>query len=88
MKNGQLKAGYNIQTGTQNQFILNYSLHQRAGDTSCLQEHLEKFREKMGKYPEALVADAGYGSEDNYAYLEKRKVAAFVKYQSFHYEQK
>lgn len=88
MKNGQLKAGYNIQVGTQNQFILNYSLHQRAGDTSCLQEHLEKFREKMGEYPEALVADAGYGSEENYAYLEKRKIAAFVKYQSFHYEQK
>jgi hypothetical protein len=88
MKNGQLKAGYNIQVGTQNQFILNYSLHQRAGDTSCLQEHLEKFWQKMGEYPEALVADAGYGSEENYAYLEKRKIAAFVKYQSFHYEQK
>jgi hypothetical protein len=88
MRNGQLKAGYNIQTGTQNQFILNYSLHRRAGDTSCLQEHLEKFRKNMGEYPENLIADAGYGSEENYAYLENRGVAAFVKYQSFHYEQK
>ncbi len=88
MRNGQLKAGYNIQTGTQNQFIVNYSLHQRAGDTSCLQEHLEKFRKNMGKYPENLIADAGYGSEENYAYLEGRGIAAFVKYQSFHYEQK
>ena len=88
MGNGQLKAGYNIQVGTQNQFILNYTLHRRAGDTSCLQEHLEKFRENMGEYPENLIADAGYGSEDNYAYLEKRGIAAYVKYQSFHYEQK
>jgi hypothetical protein len=88
MRNGQLKAGYNIQTGTQNQFILNYSLHQRAGDTSCLREHLEKFRKNMGEYPENLIADAGYGSEENYAYLEERGIAAYVKYQSFHYEQK
>lgn len=88
MRNGQLKAGYNIQVGTQNQYILNYSLHRRAGDTSCLQEHLEKFRKHMGEYPETLIADAGYGSEENYAYLEERKIAAYVKYQSFHYEQK
>ena len=88
MRNGQLKAGYNIQTGTQNQFILNYSLHRRAGDTSCLQEHMEKFRKNMGEYPENLIADAGYGSEENYTYLEERSIAAFVKYQSFHYEQK
>jgi len=88
MRNGQLKAGYNIQVGTQNQYILNYSLHQRAGDTSCLQEHLEKFRKHMGEYPENLIADAGYGSEENYAYLEEKGITAFVKHQSFHYEQK
>ena len=88
MRNGQLKAGYNLQVGTQNQYILNYSLHQRAGDTSCLQEHLEKFHAQMGEYPENLIADAGYGSEENYAYLESNGVEAFVKYQSFHYEQK
>ncbi len=88
MRNGQLKAGYNIQTGTQNQFILNYSIHRRAGDTSCLKAHLEKFREQMGEYPENLIADAGYGSEENYAYLEDNRITAFVKYQSFHYEQK
>ena len=27
MRNGQLKAGYNVQIGTSNQFILSYSLH-------------------------------------------------------------
>jgi hypothetical protein len=88
MRNRQLKAGYNIQTGTQNQFILSYSVHQRPGDTTCLQEHLEKFAHNMGEYPEAITADAAYGSEENYAYLESKGVAAFVKYQSFHYEQK
>ena len=64
MRNGQLKAGYNIQMGTENQFILGYSIHQRAGDPGCLQEHLEKVRYWLGEYPESLIADAGYGSED------------------------
>jgi transposase len=29
MRNGQLKSGYNVQIGTENQFIVGYSLHQR-----------------------------------------------------------
>ena len=28
MKNGQLKAAYNVQMATENQFILSYSIHQ------------------------------------------------------------
>ncbi|WKL05314.1 hypothetical protein Q0F98_14895 [Paenibacillus amylolyticus] len=27
MRNGQLKPGYNVQIGTENQFVLNYSVH-------------------------------------------------------------
>jgi len=88
MKNGQLKAGYNVQVGTQNQFIPGYSLHQRPGDTLCLQEHLEKFYTNMGLYPQDVIADAGYGSEENYAWMEKRGIEAYVKYNSFHYERK
>jgi hypothetical protein len=29
MRNGQLKPGYNVQIGTENQFIVGFSLHQR-----------------------------------------------------------
>ena len=88
MRNGQLKAGYNIQMGTENQFILGYSIHQRAGDPGCLKPHLEKLRDWLGEYPEVLIADAGYGSEENYAYLKEKQIAACVKYNTFHYEQK
>lgn len=88
MRNGQLKPGYNIQMGTQNQFILGYSLHRRAGDTSCLKEHLEKFKTWLGVHPKNLVADAGYGSEENYSYLEEKQITAYVKDNRFHYEQK
>jgi len=88
MRNGQLKAGYNIQMGTENQFVLGYSIHQRPGDPGCLKPHLEKLRDWLGEYPEVLVADAGYGSEENYAYLKEKRIAACVKYNTFHYEQK
>jgi len=88
MLNGQLKAGYNIQMGTQNQFVIGYSIHQRAGDTSCLKPHLDHVRDWLGEYPESLIADAGYGSEENYTYLHDNHVTAYVKYNTFHYEQK
>ncbi|MED4955155.1 hypothetical protein ABEO75_11230 [Paenibacillus macerans] len=34
MRNGQLKPGCNVQIGTENQFIVGYSLHQRLTDTT------------------------------------------------------
>lgn len=34
-----------------------------------------------------LTADAGYGSDENYTYLEKENIEAFVKYNYFHKEQ-
>ena len=74
--------------GTENQFVVGFSIHQRAGDTSCLKEHLEQLRGWLGEYPERLIADAGYGSEENYDYLKKRNITAYVKYNTFHYEQK
>ena len=64
MRNGQLKPGYNVQIGTENQFILGYSVHQRPGDTSCMKPHLEQAREILGELPPNIVADAGYGSEE------------------------
>jgi transposase len=88
MRNGQLKAAYNIQTGTENQFIVSYSLHRRPGDTACMIEHLEKLKGKIGTLPERIVADAGYGSEENYTYLKENEVTAFVKHALFHKEQK
>ncbi|OKP95137.1 transposase [Paenibacillus sp. P46E] len=86
MRNGQLKPGYNVQIGTENQFILAYSLHPRPTDTRGFQPHMEKARQIFGRLPQTVIADAGYGSEENYAYLEKKKIQAVVKYGSYHKE--
>jgi len=87
MLNGQLKPGYNWQISTENQYILGYTIHQTTNDTNTLKAHMESLKENLGKMPDTLVADAGYGSEENYEYLENNDVEAFVKYQYFHKEQ-
>ncbi|AZR72140.1 transposase [Anoxybacter fermentans] len=88
MKNGQLKPAYNVQIGTENQFVVGYSIHQRPADSRCLIPHLEKVKEVTGKIPENVIADSGYGSEENYDYLEKANTNIYVKYNTFHKEQK
>jgi transposase len=91
MKNGQLKPAYNAQISTENQFILNYTLHQNPTDTTTLASHLEEFKKNIGEEKfsaiESLTADAGYGSEENYQLLEEFAIEAFVKYNTFDKEQ-
>ncbi|MGG3644332.1 transposase, partial [Bacillus gobiensis] len=69
MKNGQLKPGYNVQMATENQFILFYTIHQRPTDTRCFIPHLEKLASSSLPMPKTVIADAGYGSEENYLYV-------------------
>jgi len=88
MLNGQLKPGYNIQIGTENRYIVGYSIHSNPTDTKTMIPHLKHLEEKLGKLPENIVADAGYGSEENYEYLEEKKLGSYVKYNKFHWEKK
>jgi len=78
------KPAYNVQIGTEGQFVVGYSVHGRAGDTACLIPHLEGMRTHLGFLPQNVVTDAGYGSEENYAYLEQYGVGNFVKYNTFY----
>jgi transposase len=88
MKNGQLKPAYNVQIATQEQFITNLGIYQRAGDTATLPSFLEDFENAYHKQSKIVVADAGYGSEQNYEFMEDNKIEAYVKYNYFHKEQK
>jgi len=88
MKNGQLKAGYNLQMGTEGQFVVGFSVHQRPGDTGCLVPHLQGVKARLGRLPKNVIADSGYGSEENYAYLQAEQVGNYVKYNTFGKEQR
>lgn len=43
MLNGQLKPGYNVQISTEEQYVLNYTLHPNPTDTLTLPAHIEDF---------------------------------------------
>ncbi|HBV14899.1 IS1182 family transposase [Chryseobacterium carnipullorum] len=88
MQNGQLKPAYNLQISTNKQFILHYSIHPNPTDTKTLGSHLQGFEESYRKVPKELVADAGYGSEENYNLLKSNKIKAYVKYNYFRKDQK
>lgn len=83
MRNGQLKPGYNVQMGTENQFITGYSVHQKSTDTTLFAPHLATLENEFGFVPEKLIADAGYGSEENYSILESQEINGYVKYGGF-----
>lgn len=88
MKNGQLKPAYNVQLSSHNQFVVNYSLHQNPTDTTTLSAHLKSFHSLYNHYPKVLVADAGYGSEENYLLLARHKIEGYVKHSQFDREQR
>lgn len=83
MKNGHLKPGYNIQTGTENQFILGYTIHQKPSDSTTLIPHLNHLESQIGKSPKNIIADAGYGSHENYSYLKEKELGTYVKYNTW-----
>jgi transposase len=81
------KPAYNVQMGTENQFVVGFSLHPRAGDTACLIPHLKGVQATLGRLPDNVTTDAAYGSEENYAYLAEQRLGNFVKYNTFHQDQ-
>lgn len=88
MLNGQLKPGYNIQIGCENGFVVGYDIFPNPTDTRTLIPHLENVKRRLGRQPACVIADAGYGSEENYAYCDRSKIQAAIKYSMWQKEQK
>ena len=88
MNNGQTKPGYNLQIGTENQFITDFRFFHNPTDTLTMIPFLSSFSLRYGRLAKETCADSGYGSEENYAFMEKNDTEAFVKYNYFHKEQK
>ena len=69
MRNGQTKPAYNLQIMTNSQYVLGYGLMQNPTDTRTLIPFLNQL-DQNGVLGREIVADAGYGSESNYKYIE------------------
>ncbi len=80
MRNAQLKPGYNVQIGVSNEYIMVIEAYQNGADQKTFQPTLEKYNLMYDRYPTYPVADAGYGSYDNYKYCESKGMEKYQKY--------
>ena len=80
MKNGQLKPGYNLQLAVSNGFITCVGTYQNRDDQGTFSTMTDKLHQHYGEYPKNVVADAGYGSIENYLDSKDKNMRAFVKY--------
>lgn len=88
MNNGQTKPGYNLQISAENQFITDFALFPNPTDTLTLIPFFNSFLDRYGHLPSVAVADSGYGSEENYRFMDEAGMEAYVKYNRFHLEQR
>ena len=83
MRNGQLKPGYNVQISTNNQYIASYSLHQNTDRYQYADPSSAAAYTGLRTKAKSITADAGYGSEQNYQWLEDKRITAYVKHNYF-----
>ncbi len=79
MKNGQLKPAYNVQFGTDAEYVVCVTAGPQCTDTTMLIPFLDTLREKQNRIYKRIIADSGYESEENYLYLENNQQLAFIK---------
>ena len=88
MGNDQLLPGYNVQVGVCDEYIAVFDVQQYASDMDCFIPLMERYRQIYGKYPKFPVADAGYGSYNNYLYCEEHGMGKYMKFTMFSKESK
>lgn len=89
MKNKvEVLPAYNVLAGSEDQFITGVSVHQTTNDGACFKEHLQQVQHQQPATPQNIIADAIFGTEQNYELLEAQDIGNYLKYPSFHNEQK
>ena len=88
MKNDQLLPGYNLQMVIADEMIAHYDVFAYASDMDCFQPLMEGFHKRYGFYPKYPVADAGYGSFNNYLYCEEKSMEKYMKFTMYEKESK
>ena len=88
MGNDQLLPAYNLQIAVCDEYVAALDVKQYASDMDCFIPLMEKFNKIYGKYPKYPIADAGYGSYNNYLYCEQHGMEKFMKFTMFEKETK
>ena len=83
MGNDQLLPAYNVQVGVADEYIAVVDVNQYRSDMDCFIPLMEQFYKTYGFYPKYPVADAGYGSYNNYIYCEQHGMEKYMKFPMF-----
>ena len=72
--------GYNCQIAVEENFqlIVGQAVTQQANDKKQLEPMVEAIEEQAGHKPREVLADSGYGSEENFKYLRRRHIDGYV----------
>jgi len=89
MKNRvEILPAYNVMAGCEDQFITGVSVHQNTNDGACFKEHLGQAAQQQPVQPDNIIADSIFGTAQNYELLEQKQINSYLKFPSFHAEQK
>jgi len=83
MKNAQLKPGYNVQLGVDSEYIVAVDIFQDRNDAWTLKPFLRTMEARLGYTYPSVTADAGYESEEAYAYLKEKEQISYIKPQNY-----
>ena len=86
MGNDQLLPCYNVQVGICDEYIAVMDVQQFTSDMVCFIPLMDKFSKTYGFYPHYPVADAGYGSYNNYLFCQQKGMKKFMKFTMFNKE--
>lgn len=82
MHNAQLKPGYNVQFAVEGEYITGVNVSSERSDQLTLIPLLEDMEQHNVEYKD-VTADAGYESEENYTWFEKRNKECYIKPQNY-----
>ena len=83
MGNDQLLPAYNVQIGVADEYIAVIDVNQYRADMDCFIPLMNRFYTAYGFYPKYPVADAGYGSYNNYIFCEQTGMEKYMKFSMF-----
>ena len=83
MRNAQLKPGYNVQLGVEGEYIVGLDISSERSDQLTLIPLLEDMESHLGVQYGDITTDAGYESEENYTYFEKKQQTCYIKPQNY-----
>jgi hypothetical protein len=59
-----------VQIATENQFITHFDFFPNPDDFLTFKPFVDGYKERFGEVLKKMVADLGYGSEENYDFIE------------------